>query len=173
MFERFTPEARQTVVQAQHEARTIGHRRIGTEHLLLGLLTDGNSTGARALHEHGTGIDALRTLVRQEVPPQAAAPDPEPAGVGADAQAEGSPQRRGLLGRLRGATSGHIRFSTAARSSLEQALEACLAGKGGTIHSGHLLLGILRVPESAAGRVLARADIDPAALRATTERLSG
>lgn len=172
MFERFTAEARQTVVQAQHEARTIGHGHVGTEHLLLGLLTDDDSTGARALHEHGTGIDTLRTLVRQEVPPQVAAPDPESAGVGAGAQAEGASHTRGLLGRLRGATS-HLRFSKAARSSLEQALEVCVAGKGSTIHSGHLLLGILRVPESAAGRVLARADIDPAALRATTERLSG
>ena len=53
MFERFTPRARRTVVAAQEESRTLGHNFIGTEHLLLGLLTEPEGVGARALDGFG------------------------------------------------------------------------------------------------------------------------
>jgi ATP-dependent Clp protease ATP-binding subunit ClpC len=65
MFERFTDEARVVVVHAQDEVRLLGHDRIGTEHLLLGLLHDENSETGRLLRAAGIGLAAVRQLVQE------------------------------------------------------------------------------------------------------------
>ena len=63
MFERFTDRARRVVVQAQEEARTLGHSYIGTEHVLLGLLSEGEGVGARVLTELGADLNEVRQQV--------------------------------------------------------------------------------------------------------------
>jgi ATP-dependent Clp protease ATP-binding subunit ClpC len=63
MFERFTDRARRVVVQAQEEARTLGHSYVGTEHILLGLLSEGEGAGARVLTELGADLDEARRQV--------------------------------------------------------------------------------------------------------------
>ena len=69
MFERFTDRARRVVVEAQHEARALGHDYIGTEHLLLGLISEGGGVGAKALESLGVGAEALRAAVAAIVGP--------------------------------------------------------------------------------------------------------
>ena len=59
MFERFTDRARRVVVEAQNEARALGHDYIGTEHLLLGLISEGHGVGAKALESLGVSAEAL------------------------------------------------------------------------------------------------------------------
>ncbi|MFD0774174.1 Clp protease N-terminal domain-containing protein [Streptomonospora algeriensis] len=165
MFERFAQDARQTVVLAQEEACAAGHGRIGTEHLLLALFAEGGGTGHRALHLHGAEAEPLRTAVR-ELSPAPAVAEPEPVG----SQAKPVRRKRGLLRRLHSAGK-HIPFSTGAKQALEQSLHVALEGKDNSITSGHVLLGLLRIPGSTADRVLAEAGIDTATLRATTENL--
>src|SRR5271167_3182626 len=63
MFERFTPRARRVVVAAQEESRALGHNYIGTEHILLGLLTEPESLGARALDRFGISLTGARAEV--------------------------------------------------------------------------------------------------------------
>ena len=72
MFERFTDRARRVVVEAQHEARALGHDYIGTEHLLLGLISEGGGVGAKALESLGLGAEALRAAVAEIVEHRAA-----------------------------------------------------------------------------------------------------
>lgn len=167
MFERFTHDARQVVVLAQEEARTAGHGRIGTEHLLLALLAEGGGIGHRALHLHGAEPDPLRAAVRA-VSPAPAGGEQQAAKAGADAAADRP--KRGLLRHLRSA-GRHIPFSKRAKQALKGSLRVALESEDGSIGSGHVLLGVLRVPDSTAGRVLAEAGIDTAPLRATTENL--
>ena len=66
MFERFTREAREVVVGAQDVARRLSHRRIGTEHLLLSLLTNDDAT-ARLLRERGVTVDSARAMIERYV----------------------------------------------------------------------------------------------------------
>ena len=73
-FERFTEHAKKVLTLAQEEAYKLGHGHIGTEHLLLGLLQEGEGLGARALAALGVTIEAVRPLVEEVVPP---APDEE------------------------------------------------------------------------------------------------
>ncbi|MUL40465.1 hypothetical protein FZ103_04600 [Streptomonospora sp. PA3] len=166
MFERFTADARQAVILAQEEARTIGHRHIGTEHLLLALAAEGAGTGSQALHEHGADPDTLRAAVRRLSPARS---EPEPVGAGAGPRP--GPRRRGLLARLRGTGGGHVPFTKRCKQALEQSLRVALDRKHTSIDSGHVLLGLLRIPESTAGRVLADSGIDAGDLRATAERI--
>ena len=63
MFERFTDRARRVIVLAQEEARMLGHDYIGTEHLLLGLVHEGENVAARALTSLGISLDAMRQAV--------------------------------------------------------------------------------------------------------------
>ena len=72
MFERFTDRARRVVVQAQQEARTLGHNHISTEHLLLGLINEANGVGAKALESLGISTAALRERVEEVVGARAA-----------------------------------------------------------------------------------------------------
>lgn len=75
MFERFTDRARRVVVLAQEEARMLNHNYIGTEHLLLGLIHEGEGIGARALESLGVTLNAVREQVQDIVGPGPQAPN--------------------------------------------------------------------------------------------------
>jgi ATP-dependent Clp protease ATP-binding subunit ClpC len=78
MFERFTDQARQVIVLAQEEARLLEQDFVGTEHLLLGLLREGDGVAARALELLGVSLEAARAKVEQSVTERAAVNDPQP-----------------------------------------------------------------------------------------------
>ncbi len=124
MFERFTDKARAVVMHAQEEARGLDHNYIGTEHLLLGLLVDGEGMGAQALV--ACGID--RDKVRSEV------------------------ERR--IGRGSEAPKGHIPFTPRAKKVLELALRQALRLTHNYIGTEHVLLGILAEGEGVAAQIL-------------------
>lgn len=65
MFQRFSDRARRVVVLAQEEARMLNHNYIGTEHILLGLLREGQGLAALVLTEAGVGLDDLRRRVEK------------------------------------------------------------------------------------------------------------
>jgi len=94
MFERFTDRARRVVVLAQEEARDLGHNYIGTEHILLGLLREGDGVAARALEAVGIRLDAVRHEVKE------------------------------IIGKGEGQSVGHIPFTPRAKKVLELALRA-------------------------------------------------
>ncbi|MET8800343.1 Clp protease N-terminal domain-containing protein [Nocardia sp. NPDC004568] len=165
MFERFARNARMAVVAAQEQARELRSPEIGVEHLLLGLLEQGEPplrsllernglTLQRARQHLGTAhadeplgsgdAEALRSIgidldaVRESLE----------AGFGADALDRAVPagESRGLRGRRRGGRFGHIPFTSPAKKALELSLREALARKDRSIESGHVLLGILRAP---------------------------
>ncbi len=170
MFERFTTEAREVVVLAQDEARSLRHGHIGTEHLLLALLRQ-DTPATAVLRRHGldhdevagavaaaTGgdgldVDALRTLgidldaVRERVEAT--------FGPGA---LDAAPCRDD-------ASPRHLPFSPRAKKVLELSLREALALKHKTITDGHIALGLLREGEGLAMKVMADRGIDTAELR--------
>jgi len=139
MFERFTDGARRVVVLAQEESRGLDHHLIGTEHLLLGLLHEqpAEPESARVLNAAGLTLDQCRADVARSVPP---APPDGPA--------------------------GHIPFGPDAKKSLEHSLRAALELRQNTITTGHLLLGLLRVPDGRAVQLLGAAGADLTAVQA-------
>ena len=170
MFERFTTEARQTVVGAQDEARRLHDGRIGTEHLLLALLAlktpsaavlsrhgvthdsvvaavgsyrGGDDLDADALTSLGIDLEAVREQVEAAFGPGALDGDERPA-------------------RSRG---GHIPFSPRAKKVLELSLREAMAQKSRTIRDGHIALGILREGQGLAMKVLTDQGIDAGELR--------
>ncbi|MGI5492469.1 Clp protease N-terminal domain-containing protein [Microtetraspora malaysiensis] len=185
MFERFTREARQTVVQAQAHARRLHHPRIGTEHLLLGLLGQPDTMSARILHGHGLTSERAEAEVLR-----ALRPDPQGGDLDADAlEAIGidlaavrerveatfgpgaldrAPSRnhRGLL-----VSGRHIPFDSGAKKALELSLREAIALKCKEIRDGHILLGLLREAEGLGARVISSSGIDIATLRIELERL--
>jgi ATP-dependent Clp protease ATP-binding subunit ClpC len=133
MFERFTDRARRVVVWAQEEARTLNHDFIGTEHILLGLVGEGQGVAAKALESLGISLETVRQRVERAVPP-------------------GQHSR----------PSGHIPFTPRAKKVLELSLsEAKLLGHR-YVGTEHILLGLLREGEGVAAQVLAAlgADLD-------------
>jgi len=124
MFERFTDRARRVVVLAQEEARELDHNYIGTEHLLLGLLREGEGAAARALDELGIS----RTAVREQVVK--------------------------LIGRGGRTPTGHIPFTPRAKKALELSLREALQLNHNHIGTEHLLLGLIREGEGVAAQVL-------------------
>jgi ATP-dependent Clp protease ATP-binding subunit ClpC len=141
MFERFTDRARRVVVEAQHEARALGHDYIGTEHLLLGLLAEGSGVGAKALEALGVGADGLRERVE------------------------------GMVGRGQAEMTGHIPFTPAAKKALKQSLAEALRFGHNYIGTEHLLLGLLAEKEGVAARALADSGADLKRVRAEVARL--
>ncbi len=114
MFERFTGRARQVVVLAQEEARMLGHGYIGTEHILLGLLAEGEGPAAQALTALGISLDAAREQVAE------------------------------IVGEGAGAPSGHIPFTGRAKKVLELSLREAQRLGDSYIDTEHILLGVAR-----------------------------
>jgi ATP-dependent Clp protease ATP-binding subunit ClpA len=177
MFERFHQDARQAVVLAQENARTLHHDIIGTEHLLLGLLAQPHALSARVLGRHGLDHDRARQsvirLVGQKPEDALDADALESIGIDLSAIREkveaafgpGALDRKPRTNRRGHLLSGHIPFSSRAKKTLELSLREAINLKHKHIADGHLLLGILREGEGLASRVIADAGIDAAALR--------
>ena len=124
MFERFTSQSRRVVVLAQEEARKLNHGWIGTEHLLMGLLAEGQGAAARGL----ASADITLEAVRREV--------------------------EALIGRGEQPPSGHIPFTPRAKKCLELSLREALQRGDNYIGTGHLLLALMRERDGAAVKVL-------------------
>jgi len=161
MFERFTKSARESVVQAQVEARALGLEHVGTEELLLGV-AGGGGEAARVLAEHGATAEALRGRAGgREIDGESL------AAIGIDldeirrrAEASFGP---GALERGRRAPTGHVPLTPQAKKSLELAVREAVAAGGREIRAEHVLLGVLR--EGGATALLRGAGADPEALR--------
>jgi ATP-dependent Clp protease ATP-binding subunit ClpC len=141
MFERFTDRARRVVVLAQEEARMLGHDYVGTEHLLLGLVHEGNGVAAKALESLGIRLDNVRQRVEEGV------------------------------GRGQQAMSGHIPFTTQAKDVLRLSLEESKGLEHHYIGTEHLLLGLIREGDGTAARVLAGLGADLSGVRAQVLQL--
>ena len=186
MFERFTSQARMVVVRAQDEARAMGHRFIGTEHLLLGLLHDGTGTAGAVLAAEGLRPEAVRARIRRLLAGDDGRLDDRDAealrsiGIDLDAVRTQVEQtfgpgaldppppaepKRGLL-RRQGPRTGHIPFSGRAKTVLDLSLRE----SKGPVGSEHLLLGLLREGQGLAAKVLVDAGLDLAELRRTVDR---
>jgi ATP-dependent Clp protease ATP-binding subunit ClpA len=135
VFERFTDRARRVVVLAQEEARTLSHDYIGTEHILLGLLHEGEGVAGQALASLDIGLDNTRAFVERE--------------VGQGAKAPG----------------GHIPFTPRAKKVLELSLREALQLRHNYIGTEHILLGVIREGEGLAARALVNGGVDLAELR--------
>jgi ATP-dependent Clp protease ATP-binding subunit ClpC len=142
-FERFTEQARQVVVLAQDEARTLKHDHVGTEHLLLGLVRETRGVAARALGSLDVTLERTRGEVVRIV------------GVG-DRDA-----------------SGPIPFTPDAKRTLEQALHEALVLGHNYIGTEHILLGLISLSEGPSVRILADMNVTPEAIRAETLRIIG
>jgi ATP-dependent Clp protease ATP-binding subunit ClpC len=143
VFERFTDRARRVIVLAQEEARLINHNYIGTEHILLGLIHEGEGIGAQALRRHNVNTASLRTLVEAQI------------GKGSQ-----SP-------------SGHIPFTPRAKKVMELALREALQLGHNYIGTEHLLLALIREGEGVAAQTLANLDIKLNDVRKTVFLLVG
>ena len=124
MFERFTDQARRVVVLAQEEARRLDHNYIGTEHILLGLLRDGEGVAVEALDGLGVSLEETRAKVGEII------------GHGSDQQ------------------SGHIPFTPRAKKVLELSLREALELGTDYIGTEHILLGLIREGQGVAAQVL-------------------
>jgi ATP-dependent Clp protease ATP-binding subunit ClpA len=181
MFERFTDRARQVAVDAQASARRLGHGRIGTEHVLLGLL-QGDGVAARVLASLGITQAAVEREVLAEVGRGPLEPgDAEALGaIGIDLdevrrRVEASfgpgalhwhPGPRCRRWNRSFPTAGHIPFSPRAKKVLELSLREALALKHNYIGTEHILLGLVREGEGLAMLVLTRLGAGPEAIRA-------
>ena len=135
MFERFTDRARRVVVLAQEEARLLGHDYIGTEHLLLGLISDGEGLAARALAQLDVALPKVRYLVEE------------------------------IVGRGSGAPTGHVPFTRRAKKVLELSLRESRHLGHDYIGTEHILLGLVREGEGVAAQVLERQGLTLARVR--------
>jgi ATP-dependent Clp protease ATP-binding subunit ClpA len=189
MFERFTPAARTVVEQARNHARRLGHRGVGTEHLLLSLCSDAPTTGP-ILESFGLTIAVVeREIVERRLPPlerdrsalAALGIDLDrvresiEATFGPGALDAGEPPRRRSQRRRRGCgnpISGYTSsaFSPRAKKCLELSLREALRLRHHSIAPEHIGLGILREGEGLACVVLAAHDVSFAALQAQFER---
>ena len=169
MFERFTTEARQTVVQAQAEAAALRHPRVGTEHLLLGLVGQTTPTSA-VLARHGL----TRATVLESVSGLVGDLDAEALttlGIDLEAVRERVEETfvPGALddpARRHSATAtGHVPFNPRAKKVLELSLREALVLKHRHIDDGHIALGLLREGEGLAMKVLHDRGVDPTDLR--------
>ncbi len=141
MFERFTEGARRVVALAQDEARLLGHGHVGTEHLLLGLVREGEGVAARVL----AAFDMTEAAVRAQVAT--------------------------VVGPGDEATSGAAPFTPSATAALDRAWNEALALGHASIDTHHVLLGLVRVKEGVAARILLDFDADPDTLRDEVTRM--
>ncbi|WP_433198688.1 Clp protease N-terminal domain-containing protein [Nocardia sp. CA-107356] len=171
MFERFSRAAKIAIISAQEDARELRAARIEVEHVLLGVLSQGEPELKTLLEEVGvTHRDALKALGEQGKGQPLGAEDAEAlrsigidldavresleATFGEDALERAVPEERSRFGRGRDRNWGHIPFTRDAKKVLELGLREALARKDKTIESGHLLLGILRAPNENTTRIL-------------------
>lgn len=130
MFERFTDRARRVVVLAQEEARMLNHNYIGTEHILLGLIHEGEGVAAKGLESLGISLEAVRSQVEE------------------------------IIGQGQQAPSGHIPFTPRAKKVLELSLREALQLGHNYIGTEHILLGLIREGEGVAAQVLVKLGAD-------------
>jgi ATP-dependent Clp protease ATP-binding subunit ClpA len=169
MFERFTREARATVVEAQEEARRLASPRLGTEHLLLGLLHQDSPTGA-VLGRHGlTHDDVAAAVARASTGERLDADALTSLGIDLDAvrsSVEAAFGPGALDEPSPGASRrGHVPLTTRAKKVLELSLREALAMKSRSISDGHIALGLIRDGEGPTMRLLADRGVDPGELR--------
>jgi len=141
MFERFTERARQVVVLAQEEARSLKHNYIGTEHLLLGLLREDEGVAARVFEKLDISVEEVRAAVVR------------------------------IVGSGEEAPQGQIPFTPRAKKVLELALREALSLGHNYIGTEHILLGLIREEEGVATRILVDLDADPDKVRAEVMHL--
>jgi ATP-dependent Clp protease ATP-binding subunit ClpA len=170
MFERFTRDARDTVVRAQEVGRTMASRSIDTRHLLVAL-AEANGPAKWALRTNSVDTAMLARQIRADLRDAGLDRDALASlGIDLDAVSERADAVFGQGALLRaGRRRGHIAFTAEAKKALELSLREALRLKKRTIDSSHLLLGILRA-ECSARDVLAAHDVDLDALRRTLEQ---
>ncbi len=137
MFERFTDRARRVIVSAQGEAMALRHDHIGPEHLLLGLLHEGQGVALKALEALGISAETVRLRVEEMI-------GPEPR--------ESVP-------------SGHIPFTAQAKKALELSLREALDLRHQYIGTEHILLGLIRQGDGVAAQVLVALGADLSRVR--------
>lgn len=165
MFERFTQAARDAVIQAQTEARELGDDTIGTEHILLGVLWNADGPAGQLLDESGLRYPDIRDRAEARLGGLVADADAL-RGIGIDLdevrrRAEAAFGKGALSRRTGRRHSGHIPFEPEAKKTLELALREAMALRHTAIGNEHLLLGLTRLPVSAAGRLMAAAGVRP------------
>jgi ATP-dependent Clp protease ATP-binding subunit ClpA len=135
MFERFTDRARRVVVLAQEEARLLNHNYIGTEHVLLGLIHEGQGVAAMSLESLGFSLQAVRAQVEE------------------------------IVGQGQSAPVGHIPFTPRAKKVLELSLREALQLGHNYIGTEHILLGLIREGEGVAAQILVKLGADLSRVR--------
>ncbi len=130
MFDRFTDRARRVIVLAQDEARMLNHNYIGTEHLLLGLIHEGEGVAAKALESLGMSLESVRQQVEE------------------------------IIGQGQQAPTGHIPFTPRAKKVLELSMREALQLNHPYIGTEHILLGLIREGEGVAAQVLIKLGAD-------------
>ena len=173
MFERFTKEARTVVVLAQEEARQLHHPRIGTEHLLLAMLSAGGGPGALVLRDHGIETtDVRRRVVAIVGGPGGDLDEAALATLGIDleevrraTEASFGPGALDAGDHRTAMPKGHIPFGKRAKKVLELSLREAVRLGHNHISEGHVLLGLIREGEGVAAQVLVQAGVDLTALR--------
>ncbi len=144
MFERFTDRARRVIVLAQESARNLKHNYLGTEHILLGLIKEGEGVAAKALESLNVSYDAVREQVIE------------------------------IIGEGQEQPSGHIPFTPRAKKVLEYAMREGLQLGHSYIGTEHLLLGLCREQDGVAAQVLVKLGADlPRVRQQVTQLLSG
>ncbi len=144
MFDRFTDRARRVIVLAQDEARMLNHNYIGTEHLLLGLIHEGEGVAAKALESLGITLEKVRDQVEE------------------------------VIGQGQQAPTGHIPFTPRAKKVLEYSMREALQINHPYIGTEHILLGLIREGEGVAAQVLIKLGADLNRVRSTVlQMLSG
>jgi ATP-dependent Clp protease ATP-binding subunit ClpA len=135
MFERFTDRARRVIVLAQEEARALSHDKIGAEHILLGLVIEGEGVAARALASLGITEETSRRQIEE------------------------------MAGRGQAPHSGHLPFTPQAKKVLQMSLREALHLGHNAVGTEHVLLSLIRDAQSPGTRVLASLGADPARVR--------
>src|SRR5246127_2766678 len=143
MWEPFTERARRSIVLAQEEAQRLGNNYIGTEHILLGIISEGESLAAKVLESLGVNL----AKVRQEV--------------------------EAIVGRGGQTVQQEMVFTPRAKRVIELAFEEARQLNHNYIGTEHLLLGLIREGEGVAARVLTNLGVDPAKVRVQTTSLLG
>jgi len=141
MFERFTDRARRVIVLAQEEARGLKHNYIGTEHVLLGLIHEGEGVAAKALEQMGISLDKVRAQVVE------------------------------IIGEGQQQDQSHIPFTPRAKRVLELSLREALQLGHNYIGTEHILLGLIREGEGVAAQVLVKLGADLGKVRQTVIQL--